>query len=223
MFLHKEQVHNLSAVSIRIAGKYKDVSWKEIRGKAVEIICRKEAIILFCSEQAKTKLNKQLFTWQSSNFDSAVRQKKRSITQSSSKSQYHTCRHKMALNFCMWKEWERVNNRPALTWLLCGLRYGLCALGRIRHLVRHGLGHTVLLAWAGILTRRVVWHLYLHTHSHTQKTGWGKAVIVGFTHLKNKKTKKKTLRFRFHQFHSVNTLLTIFYSYHVCSFNQTIW
>lgn len=24
-----------------------------------------------------------------------------------------------------------------LTCLLCGLRYGLCALGRIRHLVRH--------------------------------------------------------------------------------------
>lgn len=71
------------------------------------------------------------------------------------------------VKFCMWNERERLSNGAALTWLLCGLRYGLSTLGRIRHLVRHGLGHTILLAWAGILTRRVVRHLYLDAQADT--------------------------------------------------------
>lgn len=158
-------------------------SWKVQRclvkgGKAVEIVGRKEARVVFCSQQEKTKFNKQLFSWQSSNYDSAVGQKKNHHTVKFKESVFT---HKTFLSISLvWKkgkrlnvprqkmtlcEWERLSGRPALTWLLCGLRYGLCALGRIRHLVRHGLGHTVLLAGAGILTRRVVRHLYLDTQS----------------------------------------------------------
>ena len=50
---------------------------------------------------------------------------------------------------------------PRLTRLLRGLSHGLCALGRVGHLVCYGLGDAVLLARAGVLTRRVVGHLDL--------------------------------------------------------------
>lgn len=61
--------------------------------------------------------------------------------------------------------WWCTAHENQLTWLLCWLRHGLCALGWVRHLVGHWLGHTVLLAWAWILTRRVVWDLYLRRNN----------------------------------------------------------
>lgn len=38
---------------------------------------------------------------------------------------------------CHFTPYVRTPENRVLTCLLCGLRYGLCALGRIRHLVRH--------------------------------------------------------------------------------------